>query len=278
MATADPGYNPPSLQGLTVTNASATEIAVVNSAATGLESFTNLTYNSSSGLMTVGPTTNAPGNTTLFVRAPGTSAGSYERIACFSKSSSEGPGLMLEAKAGTARISGDFRDSGGSGIALVLSAISSAGAVFDQLTMRAGGGMFVASTRTEASAAGTTWDGNDILGSTLTITGGTNITTATGVNCSTFRAPTLSAASALTVTNAATVYVAGPPAGGGAGPATITNAYSLWVDAGLSRFDGNGTHVFELPADATDPTGGGGAATGRIPVSIGGATRYLAYY
>ena len=37
-------------------------------------------------------------------------------------------------------------------------------------------------------------------------------------------------------------------------------------------------YVFELPADATDPTAGGGAATGRIPVYIGGATRYLAYY
>ena len=37
-------------------------------------------------------------------------------------------------------------------------------------------------------------------------------------------------------------------------------------------------YVFELPADATDPTGGGGAATGRIPCLIGGATRYLAYY
>jgi hypothetical protein len=54
--------------------------------------------------------------------------------------------------------------------------------------------------------------------------------------------------------------------------------YSIWVDAGLSRFDGDGTNVFELPADATDPTSGGGAATGRIPVKIGGSTVYLAYY
>ena len=36
--------------------------------------------------------------------------------------------------------------------------------------------------------------------------------------------------------------------------------------------------VFELPTDNTDPTSGGGAATGRVPVKIGGATRYLAYY
>ena len=32
------------------------------------------------------------------------------------------------------------------------------------------------------------------------------------------------------------------------------------------------------PADATDPTSGGGAATGRIPVKIGGSTVYLPYY
>ncbi len=37
-------------------------------------------------------------------------------------------------------------------------------------------------------------------------------------------------------------------------------------------------YVFELPADATDPTGGGGAATGRIPCLIGGVTRYIPYY
>ncbi len=54
--------------------------------------------------------------------------------------------------------------------------------------------------------------------------------------------------------------------------------YAIWSDAGLNRFDGDGTHVFELPADATDPTGGGGAAAGRIPVTIGGATKYIAYY
>ncbi|MBX4189777.1 hypothetical protein KW791_00545 [Candidatus Parcubacteria bacterium] len=78
-----------------------------------------------------------------------------------------------------------------------------------------------------------------------------------------------------TVTNAATVYIDAAPSGS---DITITNAYSLWVDAGLARFDGNGTNVFELPANATDPTGGGGAAVGRIPIRVGGATKYLAYY
>jgi hypothetical protein len=79
----------------------------------------------------------------------------------------------------------------------------------------------------------------------------------------------------LTVTNSATVYIANSPAGAGAGPATITNKYSIWVDAGISRFDGDGTHVYELPADATGNTS---AASGRIPVKIGAATKYIRYY
>ena len=88
------------------------------------------------------------------------------------------------------------------------------------------------------SAASATLDAVNITAQTATISGSTNITTATGVNFVSVGIPTLSAASALTVTNAATVYIAGAPAGGGAGPATITNAYSIWCDAGTARFDG----------------------------------------
>ena len=39
-----------------------------------------------------------------------------------------------------------------------------------------------------------------------------------------------------------------------------------------------GTKLIYIPANATDPTEGGGAATGRIPVDVGGTTKYLAYY
>lgn len=52
-----------------------------------------------------------------------------------------------------------------------------------------------------------------------------------------FNAPTITAASPLTVTNAATVYVAGAPTA--AGSATLTNRYAMWVDSGNARFDGN---------------------------------------
>ena len=90
---------------------------------------------------------------------------------------------------------------------------------------------------TVASAAGATLDAVSIPADTITITGATNITTATGFNLVNIGISTYSAASALTITNAASLYVAGPPAGGGAGPATITNAYALWVDAGNVRLD-----------------------------------------
>lgn len=36
--------------------------------------------------------------------------------------------------------------------------------------------------------------------------------------------------------------------------------------------------IMNVAADATDPTGGGGAATGRIPIYVAGNLKYLAYY
>ena len=67
---------------------------------------------------------------------------------------------------------------------------------------------------------------------TMTITGG-----YATQRFSLFSIPTISAASALTVTNAATVAIAGAPVA--AGSAVITNAYALWVQAGNVLFAGN---------------------------------------
>ena len=92
---------------------------------------------------------------------------------------------------------------------------------------------------TVVSAASATLDALNITAQTATISGSTNITTATGVNFVNIGQPTLSAASALTVTNAASLYIAAAPTGAGAGPATITNAYAIWADAGTVRFDGD---------------------------------------
>jgi len=90
---------------------------------------------------------------------------------------------------------------------------------------------------TVASAAGAVLDAVSIPADTITITGATGITTATGFNLVNIGQSTYSAASALTITNAATLYIANSPLGGGAGPVTITNSYSLWVDAGGVRLD-----------------------------------------
>ncbi len=92
-------------------------------------------------------------------------------------------------------------------------------------------------TATVASAAGAVLRGLYLPAVTETVTGSTNITTATGFNLVEIGIPTLSAASALTVTDAATLYLSGAPAGAGAGPATITNAYALWTDDGGVRHD-----------------------------------------
>lgn len=50
------------------------------------------------------------------------------------------------------------------------------------------------------------------------------------------------------------------------------------VVKGLFEVQGDGTQMLKFAADATDPTGGGGAAAGRIPINIGGVTKYLPYY
>lgn len=100
------------------------------------------------------------------------------------------------------------------------------------------GRVSVLGSETIASATSATWKGIEFRAATATITGSTAITTATGFNYIDIAQPTLSAGSALSVTNAATVYIANAPTGAGAGPATITNPYSLWIDDGVSRFDG----------------------------------------
>ena len=79
---------------------------------------------------------------------------------------------------------------------------------------------------------------------TMTITGG-----FTTERFTVFGIPTISAASALTVTNAATVAIAGPPAV--AASAVITNPISLWIQGGILRADGIGIKVGSSAAHAT---------------------------
>ncbi len=96
-------------------------------------------------------------------------------------------------------------------------------------------------TTSKASAASAVCRALYLPAATQTISGSTNITTATGYNYIEVGQPTLSAGTALTITNAATLYIADAPAAGGAGPSAITNPYSIWVDSGAVRFDGAAT-------------------------------------
>lgn len=68
-------------------------------------------------------------------------------------------------------------------------------------------------------------------GNTLTITAG-----YATQRFNLFAAPTITAGSVLTVTNAATLAISGAPTA--AGSAVITNAFALWVQAGLTELDG----------------------------------------
>lgn len=60
------------------------------------------------------------------------------------------------------------------------------------------------------------------------------------------------------------------------GSASITTAIAMSLTKPTNAT--NNYYINFATACATDPTGGGGAAAGRIPVIIGGVARYLAYY
>ena len=93
----------------------------------------------------------------------------------------------------------------------------------------------VQATETVASGASATWNGVHVAAATCTISGSTNITTATGFNFVSIGIPTLSNAS-IAVTSAASLYIAGAPVASGG--MTITDRYALWVDSGNIRYDG----------------------------------------
>ncbi len=91
-------------------------------------------------------------------------------------------------------------------------------------------------TNTIASSVSATWNGFTIPATTATLTGGADVTTATGFNLFNISQPTITDSSVATVTNAASLYIANAPAA--AGSIKITNAYALWLDNGMARLDG----------------------------------------
>lgn len=88
------------------------------------------------------------------------------------------------------------------------------------------------------SAIGATWDGYKASALTQPFKGNTRIQTAAGINKIAFYAPTLTSDTAtLTIDQAATVYISGPPVAGT--NVAITNAAALVVAAGKVGFGTN---------------------------------------
>jgi hypothetical protein len=91
----------------------------------------------------------------------------------------------------------------------------------------------VTGTVTKVSAAASVWDVLKLPAATITLTGGTGVTALSQL---TLGAGTITSASATTVSDAAAVYIPAAPAAGGS--VTLTRTFALWVDAGISRLDG----------------------------------------
>lgn len=97
----------------------------------------------------------------------------------------------------------------------------------------------VDSAPTISSATSAVWNGvlfgnASDTGSTLTLTGGTHVTTANGLDLVKIPAPTITGA--VTVDNASTVFIGGAPTAGGS--VTISNPYALYVAAGNVNIQG----------------------------------------
>ncbi|MBI3305235.1 hypothetical protein HYZ80_02865, partial [Candidatus Parcubacteria bacterium] len=92
--------------------------------------------------------------------------------------------------------------------------------------------------RSIASAAGATLDDLSITAATTTVTGTTQVTNAKGFNKVSIYKPTITDSSAVTIDNAATLYIEAAPLA--AGSVTITSPYAIWVAAGNVNFAGTG--------------------------------------
>jgi hypothetical protein len=127
-------------------------------------------------------------------------------------------------------------------------------------------------SKTVASAAGAVWDGLSVAASTLTLSGSTAVTTATGVNAVSIAGPSISAGSALTVSQAATFAVLGAPTGGGAGPATITKSYGIWGQANNRFFEMECDLNSRVSANFNTTSGSLAAITGLSATLTAGAS------
>lgn len=127
------------------------------------------------------------------------------------------------------------------------------------------------------TSASMTYGSIDIPAHTITVTGTTQVTSSPGVAGIRIGQITVSDGSAVTINNAASLYIANAPVGGGVGPAAITNPYAIWVDAGNVRIDDSltdGTVTFALNtiyrSGGTDVALADGGTNASLTASNGG--------
>jgi hypothetical protein len=112
------------------------------------------------------------------------------------------------------------------------------------MTLNANGDMEVSGRlRSSGNQSVPAWTTTGVTFDAAAATFTDNSTAAAGVVAtravSSFNTPTLASTNAITVTSAATVYIANRPTAGT--NTTITNGYALWVDAGNAQLDGDAT-------------------------------------
>lgn len=149
-------------------------------------------------------------------------------------------------------------------------ASAGANAIFtNTAAIRAGGDVTIGAT-----SASMQYAAFDAFAHTVTVTGSTQVTSAASFAMAHLHTLTITDASAVTIDNASTLYIAAAPVA--AGSVTITKAYSLWIDAGLPRIDStsaNGSVATVL--GSVGPAGSNTTVQEWLTIDIGGTTRYI---
>lgn len=145
-------------------------------------------------------------------------------------------------------------------------------------TVGGGGGILtISATRGAGANTHSALQAGDGIG-TLSFTGSDGVRYIAGATITTNVATTFTTDSAIcnmvfAVNDGSSATT--PPVNMTLSPASILTFAKTTARIDLSAGTGR---VFKFVADATDPTGGGGAAAGRIPIDIAGTLRYIPYY
>lgn len=136
-------------------------------------------------------------------------------------------------------------------------------------------------SKTIASAASAVYNGVKFEESAVTITGNTGITTATGFNYVKFEPPAISGDTATcTITNAATVYISGPPVAGA--NVAITNRAALVVGSGRvgigTNAPGVDLHVAASTATEIDCVTSTNTSIATVKCLVSGVGGYIRSY